>query len=182
MDKAQQTIKHKTQKKLTLYKRLWAENSKRKTVEETQADKSPPRVRSPSDQWKRVRPRRNLLPPEKKRRYDGSSAVTGEGDEESLKQSNLFNDPSRILGERDRSEAREERRLSDEAAGNANHKNRENPGEEPPSTLKRRDAETKAGRPSLKEKAKTPEAESADHPEEGASPETENRSEKPEAG
>ncbi|KAG2247065.1 hypothetical protein Bca52824_086693 [Brassica carinata] len=142
MDKAQQTIKHKTQKKLTLYKRLWAENSKRKTVEETQADKSPPRVRSPSDQWKRVRPRRNLLPPEKKRRYDGSSAVTGEG-------------------ERDRSEAREERRLSDEAAGNANHKNRENPGEEPPSTLKRRDAETKAGRPSLKEKAKTPEAESA---------------------
>ncbi|KAF3530328.1 hypothetical protein DY000_02041879 [Brassica cretica] len=64
---------------------------------------------------------------------------------------------------RDRSEAREERRLSDEAAGNANHKNRENPGEELPSTLKRRDAETKTGRPSPKEKARTPEAEPADH-------------------
>lgn len=53
--------------------------------------------------------------------------------------------------------------MSDEAAGNANHKNRENPGEEPPSTLKRRDAETKTGRPSPKEKARTPEAEPADH-------------------
>lgn len=71
--------------------------------------------------------------------------------------------------------------MSDEAAGNANHKNRENPGEEPPSTPKRRDAETEAGRPSPKEKARTPEAEPAYHLEEDASPETENRSEKPEA-
>ena len=53
--------------------------------------------------------------------------------------------------------------MSDEAERNADQRNRENPGEEPPSTLKRRDAETKTGRPSPKEKTRTPEAEPAGH-------------------
>ncbi|WZZ33952.1 hypothetical protein YC2023_017353 [Brassica napus] len=39
------------------------------------------------------------------------------------------------------------------------------PGEEPSSTPKKGDAETKAGRPSPEGKARTPEAEPADHQE-----------------
>ena len=66
MDKAQQTIKHKAQKEAGTIQTTLGRKLIRKTVEETQADKSPPRVRSPSDQWTRVRLRRNLLPPEQR--------------------------------------------------------------------------------------------------------------------
>ncbi|KAG2282003.1 hypothetical protein Bca4012_050519 [Brassica carinata] len=86
-------------------------------------------------------------------------------DEESLTQSHLFNEPSRILGKRDRSEGKEERRLSDEAERSVDQRNRERLGEEPPSTPKKGDAETKVGRPSPEGKARTPEAKPADHQE-----------------
>ncbi|KAL0721756.1 hypothetical protein Bca4012_036355 [Brassica carinata] len=94
-----------------------------KTIEKKQTDTSPPRVRSPSNQWTRIRPRRNLLPPEEKRRYDGDSAGNGRDEKKSLIQ--------------------KKRRLSVKATGNADHRNRDNPGEEPPSTPKKRAAETK---------------------------------------
>ncbi|KAF3570964.1 hypothetical protein F2Q69_00063527 [Brassica cretica] len=66
---------------------------------------------------------------------------------------------------RDRSEGRKERRLSDEAERSADQRNWENPNEEPPSTPKKGDTETKTGRPSPEKKARMPEAEPVDHQE-----------------
>ncbi|KAF3598289.1 hypothetical protein F2Q69_00038068 [Brassica cretica] len=82
-------------------------------------------------------------------------------DEESLTPSHLLNEQRK----RDRSERRKERRLSDEAERSTDQRNRENPGEKPPSTPTKNDAEIKAGRPSPQEKARTPEAEPTDHQE-----------------
>lgn len=55
--------------------------------------------------------------------------------------------------------------MSDEAERSADQRNRERFGEEPPSTPKKGDEETKAGRPSPEGKARTPEAKPADHQE-----------------
>ncbi|KAF3535805.1 hypothetical protein F2Q69_00020945 [Brassica cretica] len=66
---------------------------------------------------------------------------------------------------RDRSEGKDERRLSDEAERSVDQRNRERLGEETLSTPKKGDAETKVGRPSPEGKARTPEAKPADHQE-----------------